>query len=209
MINRNCGRTTPPSTPPVRYGCTTASNWSNVAVDTTGGPMRAGVSCTRPSPSIPTTFSILAIPSILINPMATSSTPPVRAVAPPQAIGNISPLTHRVMWDIMPQLPLTPTMLSTFPTEQWIDSMDLTNGDTTSSMPPVQAVAPPQAIGTPSPLTQQVTRDISPRWPSIPTMAFTFPTRTIMITQIHDGRYADILFEQLEQPQAIGTVYFR
>ena len=51
------------------------------------------------------------------------------------------------------QSPSIPTILSTFPTK-----MDLLLA---SSMPPVQAVAQLQVIGTLSPLTQQVTWELS------------------------------------------------
>ena len=99
------------------------------------------------SPSIPTMLCIF--PTVIL-PIITSSIPPVQAVAQLQAIGTMSPLTQ-VMWDITLQSPSIPMMLSTFPT--------MILPIKTSSMPPVQAVAQLQAIGTMFLLTQQVMWD--------------------------------------------------
>ena len=83
--------------------------------------------------------------------MLTSNMPHVQAVAQPQAIGILSPLTQQVMWVCGLQSPSIPMMLYTFPT--------FTNPVETSSMQHVQAVAQLQAIGTTYPLTQQVMWD--------------------------------------------------
>ena len=82
------------------------------------------------SPSIPTMHC--TFPTTIL-PMATSSMPPVQAAVQPQAIGTMFPLTQQVMWESILQLPSIPMMLSTFPT--------MMLPMTTSSMPPVQAVA--------------------------------------------------------------------
>ena len=116
-------------------------------------------------PSIPMMFFTFHTSMI---PIKISSMPPVQVIAQPQAIGTRYPLTHRIMWAIIPQLPSIPTMQSTYPT-----LMTPTN---IPSMPPVQAVAQPPAIGTTSKLKLQVLGGISLQSLSIPTMQYTCPT---------------------------------
>ena len=145
---------------------------------------------TLQSPSIPTMLSTFPI---VMTPIPTSSTPPVQAVAQPQAIGTMPPLTHQVLWDVTLQSPSIPTMLSTFPT--------LISPMRTSSTPPVQAVAQPQAIGTMPPLTHQVLWDMTLQSPSIPTMLSTFPT---LISPMPTSSTPPV--QAVAQPQAIGTM---
>ena len=144
---------------------------------------------TLQSPSIPTMHS--TFPTTMI-PMTTSSMPPVQAAAQPQAIGTMSPLTQQELWGITLQSPLIPTMPCTFPTTMI--------PMTTSSMPPVQAAAQPRAIGTRSPLTQQVMWGVSLQSPSIPTMLSTFPTLILPITTSSMPPV-----QAAAQPRAIGT----
>ena len=142
------------------------------------------------SPSIPTMQSTFPT---MITPIATSSTPLVQAVAQSQAIGTMSPLTQQGLWELTLLSPSIPTMQSTFPT--------MITPIATSSTPPVQVVAQPQATGTMFPLKQQVSWDLSLLSPSIPMMQSTFPT---MIPPI--GISSTPPVQVVAQPQAIGSL---
>ena len=134
---------------------------------------------TPQSPSIPT--MLCTFPTTIWDfrwPTGISSTPRVQALAQPQAIGTMFPLTQLVLLELPLLSPSIPTMLSTFPTGMVPTRI--------SSLPPVQAVVQPQAIGTMSPLTQQVMWGVTVQSPSIPMMLCTFPILIIptMISSI-------------------------
>ena len=108
-------------------------------------------------------------------------------------LGSLFPSIQQEMWDFTLQSPLIPTVLFTFPI--MIIPM------TTSSTPPVQAVAQHQAIGTLSSLKQQVMLDFTLQLRLIPTMRCIFPT---MLLPMPTSSMLPV--QAVVQPQAIGTL---
>ena len=104
----------------------------------------------------------------MIVPMPTSSMPPVQTGAQQQAIGTTYPLTLQEMWEATLPLPSIPTTLFIF--------LTMLAPMPTSSMPPVQVVAQPQAIGTLTRFILQEMWDITPQSPSVLTILSISPS---------------------------------
>ena len=124
------------------------------------------------SPSIPTMLSIFPIEELIHNGrrfIPISTTPPAQAVAPPPAIGMLSPLTQHLIAKLTLRSPSIPTMPFTFHTA-------ITTSMAASGMLPVQPVAQAEVIGTKLALMQQQTIwDTTTQSPLMPTMLSTLP----------------------------------